>query len=457
MSDLNLKNLSESQLIAAAVELFLRKKPEHQFSNSIWKSDGALPIFSYLQSIFEHASDSEFSSILNVSRRSISGVRSKLNDSGKKQKILETAREQLKTHAPARERDGNISIPSGVLIEGDDGSLEVVPNPLATDAHGNQALTVEGKEMFLKTAYLCRNASVLHNTMNQMLEKHPELCQSYPCQLSLSTVHRYLRQYGLTTKIAETRFPRKADPSIFLRLLRECHSSNLGLLAMDETTIDPSKCFDNTVISARGVPKSAIKSSRFEPINIIAVLNTKFGILHYEFYFNGKAPVDHFMSGLLEIIKLRDLQEPFVVTDVCQQHASSSLKWRSLYSENSIPIYFIPTSSPHFNPIENFWAVLKKGIKKKWTSAFLLRLNELNAQGTNTPTAKYFKNTFYDTVISVMSDYALRPAYGALIEKIYPVIDGQVRCCYEDTVQTDRGGSKIAELEYQALKIIDKT
>jgi transposase len=124
--------------------------------------------------------------------------------------------------------------------------------------------------------------------------------------------------------------------------------------------------------SKRGKKISCKRSGkRYERINIVAALVNNKSIAPMTFY--GSCNTNLF-NEWIEKFLLKELKpKQILVMDNASFHKSS--KTVKLIEEAGCRIIFLPPYSPEFNPIEKFWANMKRWLKNNITE--IKQLNEL--------------------------------------------------------------------------------
>lgn len=133
------------------------------------------------------------------------------------------------------------------------------------------------------------------------------------------------------------------------------------LVYIDESGIDLTICKDKGW-SVKGSPISAKKSGKYyQRTNIIAGLVNNKSIA--PMIFNGSCTTDLFNSWV-EGFLIKELKAgQFVVMDNAAFHKSQ--KTKELIESVGCKVIFLPPYSPDFNPIEKFWANMKRWIRSK--------------------------------------------------------------------------------------------
>ena len=131
------------------------------------------------------------------------------------------------------------------------------------------------------------------------------------------------------------------------------------LVYIDESGIELTICKDRGW-SAKGSPIPAKKSGKYyERTNIIAGLVNNKSIA--PMVFNGSCTTDLFNSWVEEFL-IKELKPgQFVVMDNAAFHKSQ--KTKELIESVGCKLIFLPPYSPDLNPIEKFWANMKRWIK----------------------------------------------------------------------------------------------
>lgn len=135
------------------------------------------------------------------------------------------------------------------------------------------------------------------------------------------------------------------------------------LVYIDESGIEMTICKDRGW-SAKGSPILAKKSGKYyERTNIIAGLINKKSIA--PMVFNGSCTTNLFNIWIDKIL-IKELKPgQYVVMDNAAFHKSQ--KTKELIESVGCKVIFLPPYSPDLNPIEKFWANMKRWIKGKIT------------------------------------------------------------------------------------------
>lgn len=151
------------------------------------------------------------------------------------------------------------------------------------------------------------------------------------------------------------------------------------LVYVDESGIDLAMCKDRGW-SAKGSPILAKKSGKYyERTNIIAALTGNKSIA--PMIFNGSCNSKLFETWVEKFL-IRELKAgQVVIMDNASFHKSQ--KTRELIESAGCKLIFLPPYSPDLNPIEKFWANMKRYVRNKNTE-----LNKL-----------------YDTLVSFFNAY----------------------------------------------------
>jgi transposase len=135
------------------------------------------------------------------------------------------------------------------------------------------------------------------------------------------------------------------------------------LVYIDESGIELTICKDKGW-SAKGSPIRAKKSGKYyERTNIIAGYVNKESIA--PMVFNGSCNTKLFESWVESFLIKELVPGQYVVMDNASFHKSQ--KTKELIESVGCKIIFLPPYSPDFNPIEKFWANMKRWIKDKIT------------------------------------------------------------------------------------------
>ena len=133
------------------------------------------------------------------------------------------------------------------------------------------------------------------------------------------------------------------------------------LVYIDESGIEMTICKDKGW-SAKGSPIHAKKSGKYyERTNIIAGLVNNKSIA--PMVFNGSCNSEVFNSWIESFLIKELIPGQFVVMDNAAFHKSQ--KTRELIESVGCKIIFLPPYSPDLNPIEKFWANMKRWIRNR--------------------------------------------------------------------------------------------
>ena len=133
------------------------------------------------------------------------------------------------------------------------------------------------------------------------------------------------------------------------------------LVYIDESGIELTICKDKCW-SAKGSPSHAKKSGKYyERTNIIAGLVNNKSIA--PMVFNGSCNTSVFNSWVESFLIKELIPGQFVVMDNAAFH--KSIKTRELIESAGCKVIFLPPCSPDLNPIEKFWANMKRWIRNK--------------------------------------------------------------------------------------------
>ena len=135
------------------------------------------------------------------------------------------------------------------------------------------------------------------------------------------------------------------------------------LVYIDESGIEMTICKDKGW-SAKGSPILAKKSGKYyERTNIIAGLVNNKSIA--PMVFNGSCNTKLFETWVEKFLIKELKPNQFVVMDNASFHKSQ--KTKELIESVGCKVIFLPPYSPDLNPIEKFWANMKRWIKDKIT------------------------------------------------------------------------------------------
>jgi transposase len=99
---------------------------------------------------------------------------------------------------------------------------------------------------------------------------------------------------------------------------------------------------------------------RRERTSVLAALNDN--KIKAPIRFSGTANTKLFLYWLQRVLLPELIEGQTVIMDNCSIH--KSLKVRELIESSGCFLLYLPPYSPDFNPIENYWAVMKNNIKK---------------------------------------------------------------------------------------------
>lgn len=133
------------------------------------------------------------------------------------------------------------------------------------------------------------------------------------------------------------------------------------LVYIDESGIDMTICKDRGW-GKKGKPLEGKKSGKYyQRTNIIAGLNLNKSVA--PMVFNGTCNTEVF-NDWVEKCLIKELKPgQFVVMDNAAFHKSPRTK--ELIESVGCEVIFLPPYSPDFNPIEKFWANMKRWIRNK--------------------------------------------------------------------------------------------
>ncbi len=133
------------------------------------------------------------------------------------------------------------------------------------------------------------------------------------------------------------------------------------LVYIDESGIDSGIC-KSRGWGLKGQLLRGTKSGRyFERTNIIAGLNGKESIAPFVFY--GSCNTQVFEDWVEQFLITELKQGQVVVMDNATFHKSQ--KTKQLIESKGCRLIFLPPYSPDLNPIENFWANMKRWIENQ--------------------------------------------------------------------------------------------
>ena len=133
------------------------------------------------------------------------------------------------------------------------------------------------------------------------------------------------------------------------------------LVYIDESGIELTICKDKGW-SAKGLPIHAKRSGKYyERTNIIAGLVNNKSIS--PMVFNGSCNTEVFNSWVENFLIKELIPGQFVVMDNASFHKSQ--KTRELIESVGCKVIFLPPYSPDLNPIEKFWANMKRWIRNR--------------------------------------------------------------------------------------------
>lgn len=142
------------------------------------------------------------------------------------------------------------------------------------------------------------------------------------------------------------------------------HIPSANLVYIDESGIEMTICKDSGW-SSKGSPISAKKSGKYyERTNIIAGLVNNKSIA--PMVFNGSCNTNTFNTWV-EHFLIKELKPgQYVVMDNAAFHKSQ--KTKELIESVGCKIIFLPPYSPDFNPIEKFWANMKRWVRNRMSN-----------------------------------------------------------------------------------------
>ena len=134
------------------------------------------------------------------------------------------------------------------------------------------------------------------------------------------------------------------------------------LVYVDESGIDPSISKERGWSKVGEVIHGKKSGKSFQRVNVIAGLNEGKSIAPFYFYGSCNTAV---FNAWVEKCLLRDLKHgQVVIMDNASFHKSE--KTKTLIESAGCELLFLPAYSPDLNPIEKFWATMKRWIKNHW-------------------------------------------------------------------------------------------
>jgi transposase len=147
--------------------------------------------------------------------------------------------------------------------------------------------------------------------------------------------------------------------NIFLESIKDISCDSL--VYIDESGIDMNICKDRGW-SKKGTKINSKKSGKYyQRTNIIAALNNNRAIA--PFIFNGSCNTELFNLWVEEILIPELKPGQVIIADNAAFHKSPTNE--KLLEEAGCRLLFLPPYSPDLNPIEKFWANMKRWIKQK--------------------------------------------------------------------------------------------
>ncbi len=138
------------------------------------------------------------------------------------------------------------------------------------------------------------------------------------------------------------------------------HIQSKDIVYIDESGIDHN-IYKTDCWAKKGEKVIGEKSgSRKERTSVIAALNNK--EIKAPFRFQGHTNTEVFLLWIKNVLIPELITGQIVIMDNASFHKSNKIK--TLIESVGCRLIFLPPYSPDFNPIENYWAVLKSRIKK---------------------------------------------------------------------------------------------
>lgn len=145
----------------------------------------------------------------------------------------------------------------------------------------------------------------------------------------------------------------------YLEVIKDIDKSRL--VYIDESGIDMTICKDRGWGPKNKLLVGTKSGKHFERTNIISGLNDNKAIA--PMVFNGSCDTEVFNSWVEQFL-IKELKSgQFVVLDNASFHKSS--KTIELIESVGCKVIFLPPYSPDLNPIEKFWANMKRWIKQQ--------------------------------------------------------------------------------------------
>jgi len=145
----------------------------------------------------------------------------------------------------------------------------------------------------------------------------------------------------------------------YLEMIKDLDPTKL--VYIDESGIEMNICKDRGW-GKKGELLSWKRSGKYyEGTNIVAGLNCNNSIA--PFVFNGSCNTELFENWVEQFLIKELIPGQVVVMDNASFH--KSLKTRELIESVGCNLIFLPPYSPDFNPIEKFWANMKRWIKQQ--------------------------------------------------------------------------------------------
>ena len=138
--------------------------------------------------------------------------------------------------------------------------------------------------------------------------------------------------------------------------------SDSDIIYVDESGIDSGVCKEKGW-GERGKALNGKRSGKsYQRLNVIAGLNQGRSIA--PFYFYGSCNTEVFHTWVEEVLIPELKPGQVIILDNATFHKSP--KTKRLIEAVGCRLIFLPPYSPDLNPIEKFWAKMKKWIRNRW-------------------------------------------------------------------------------------------
>ena len=136
------------------------------------------------------------------------------------------------------------------------------------------------------------------------------------------------------------------------------------LVYIDESGIEEGACKEHGWSKIGEVIPAQRSGKTYQRLNIIAAQNGRKALAPFTFY--GSCNTDIFNLWVEKVLLPELKPGQVVILDNATFHKSK--KTKELIERAGCQLLFLPPYSPDLNPIEKFWAKMKKWIRNQWTN-----------------------------------------------------------------------------------------